>query len=217
MVSCSDSFKTSENLIAGSGLKTLDELLLSLLSIQDLRCLSPRAWVSPQCQLAPHSCIRASSFTGVAEDPGFWPEHPAYPRSPFQGVTGPTALPCPGKQSEVPETALDMESRDWLCGTASLPEPVLPQPVNQHLCACLFIGWLWVLGKLSSTNQRLGLILYSVAVCGHTATNWMRKTYRLASQSCYLVAPLSPGDSRQLKRLISKIFYVKQRQRNSNS
>lgn len=164
VVSCSDSFKSSENLIAGSGLKTLGELLLSLPSIQDLRCLSPQAWVSPQRQLAPHSGIRASSLTGLAEEPEFWSEHPAYPRSPFQGVTGPAALPFPGKESDVSEAAL-VESRDWLCGTASLPEPVLPPPVNRHLCACLFIGWLWVLGKLPSTNQSSGLMLHSMAVC----------------------------------------------------
>lgn len=106
----------------------------------------------------PHSGIRASSFTGLAEEPEFWSEHPAYPRSPFQGVTGPAALPFSGKESEVSETALDVESRDWLCGTASLP-------VNQHLCACLIIGWLWVLGKLSSTDHSLGLVLHSMAVC----------------------------------------------------
>ena len=192
VVSCSDSFKSSENLIAGSGLKTLGELLLSLPSIQDLRCLSPRAWVSPQHQLVPHSGIRASSFTGLAEEPEFWSEHPAYPRSPFQGVTGPAALPFSGKESDVSETALDVESRDWLCGTSSHPEPVLPQPAFQHLCACLFIGYL-VSYQVQTKVRALCFIAWQFV------TKWTRKTYRLGSQRCYLVAPRSPGDSQTTK------------------
>lgn len=57
----------------------------------------------------------------------------------FRGVWA--QLPFPEKQSDVPETALDVESRDWFYSKS--PESVLSQPVNQDLL-CLFVHWVAV-------------------------------------------------------------------------
>lgn len=75
---------------------------------------------------------------------------------------GPRALLLPGRQCDVPDTVLDIESRGWLYGTVSplVPQSPSPSSMNQDLW-CLFVHRV-VVGTKSAVKCKPSVRLYTL-------------------------------------------------------
>lgn len=75
---------------------------------------------------------------------------------------GPSALLLPGRQSDVPDTILDIESRGRFYGTVSplVPQSLSPSSMNQVLW-CLFVHRV-VVGTESAVKCKPSVRLYTL-------------------------------------------------------